>query len=232
MYDGLPFSRLVSFSDGPPDGPVAWSLRKVDGTQIAAGNVTAPVGAVSVVLTIAANHNTRGPSDPLRVTRDLTWSYTVGGQARAGRERYFVEGDVPFPVSQDGVRNMLGAPAHNLPDQEIDLISAYWKLQAETGEGPLATAAGADTPAANVVARGIEAYAALEVLPTMPLRVALKESSATDSYTRFDIDWDKLEAALLQLVHAAVSTVSGEAAFLPGSIFQLTEPLDRFNPTG
>jgi hypothetical protein len=232
MYSGLPYSRLVSFNDGPPLGTVVWVARDITGTQLATGTITPTTGAVSTVITVPAQYNTLGVNDPLRVTRDLSWSYTTTGGARAGRERYFVEGVIPFPVSEASVRNMLGAPDHNLPDAEIDLVSAYWRMQTDATAALLLTFEQTDGVDAAIIARGIEAMAALEVLPTMPLRMALKEGSATDSYTRFDTDWEKIEANLLQTVHAALAVVSGEAAFNPGSIFQLTQPVDRFNPTG
>lgn len=230
MHDGLPYSRLVSFNEGAPDGALSWVLRAVDGRQITSGSITPPNGAVSTVIVVAAEHNTLQPSDPLRVTRDLSWYYLVNGQTRSGRERYFVEGSVPFPVSETGVRNLLGAPGHNLPDQEIDLISAYWGLRSIVGESQLLAFEGEDGEDATVIARGIEAKAALAVLPTLPLRIAQKETSGTDSYSRHEMDWVKLETKLYDLVNAAVTLVDGPIEVVTGSIFGLSTPVDRFNP--
>lgn len=233
MYSGLPYSRLVSFNDGPPTGSVVWVVRDITGAQLATGSSAPATDAVSVVLTVPVEINTLSPTEPLRVTRDLSWSYQIaGGELRSGRERYFVEGSVPFPVSEAGVRNMLGAPAHNLPDNEIDLISAYWRMQTNADAALLSAFENTDGSNSTVIARGIEALAALEVLPTMPLRMALKEGSATDSYTRFDTDWEKIEAGLLEIVRGAVEVVTGIEAFSVGAIFMLTQPIDRFNPTG
>lgn len=230
MYSGLPYSRLVTFDDGAPVGAVSWVLRGVDGATIATGEVTPPAGAVSTVLIIPAEHNTVQETDPLRVTRDLSWSYLAEGQIRSGRERYFVEGSVPFPVSETGVRDLLGAPAHNLPDREIDLISAYWSLRSTVGEQELFAFEGLDGEDATVIARAIEAKAALELLPTMPLRIAEQESSGTESFRRHEMDWEKLEEQLLATVSVAVTRIRGEEPFASGTIFTLSNPVDRFNP--
>lgn len=232
MYSGLPYSKMVSFNDGAPTSDLTWVLRDVAGTLLTTGTTTPLANAVSVVLTVPAEFNTLTSTDPLRVTRDLTFAYATAEGMRSGRERYFVSGPVPFPVSEASVRNMLGAPTHNLPDAEIDLVSAYWRMQTDATAELLLTFENTDGVNAAIIARGIEAMAALEVLPTMPLRMALKEGSATDSYTRFDTDWEKIEAALLQTIHAALAVISGEDAFSPGAIFMLTQPIDRFNPTG
>lgn len=228
MIDGLPYSRLVSFDDGAPDGAINWVLRDVAGTQIATGTFTPPVGAVSASINVPAANNTRAGGAPLRITRVLTWSYLTGGATRAGRERYFVEGSIPFPVSEDGVRNLLGAPSHNLTGDEIDLIGAYWRIEDEAGAANLLTFASTDGPSATVIARGIEASAALEVLLTMPARLAQKESSGTDTFQRGLVDWALLQTRLEQLVRTAVSLVNAQLEFDTGSIFVLTNPVDRF----
>lgn len=230
MLSGQPYSRLVSFNDGAPDGAVVWVLNDVSGTELATGSVTPVAGSISTHIVVPAQHNTLGVEDPLRVTRDLSWSYTTGGAVRAGAERYFVEGRLPFPTSEEGVRKLLGSPAHNLPDAEIDLIGAYWTIQRIAGADNLAALANNDGPDAMVIAQGIEAQAALVVLPTMPSRLAMKESSGTDSYQRGDVDWKDVESRLQQYIQAAVALVTNEPEFETGSIFQLTLPVDRFSP--
>src|SRR3546814_7483645 len=56
-------------------------------------------------------------------------SYAVGGVSRTEVVEYVIEGRVPFAVSARGVREKLGVSPQDLPDEEIDLVGAYWELQ-------------------------------------------------------------------------------------------------------
>lgn len=228
MNDGLSYSRLVTFSDGAPSGAVTWVLRDLAGTTITTGSVTPSVGAVSVLITVDATHNTRSPTDPLRITRKLSWSYTTGGQTRAGVETYFVEGGLPFPATPSGVRNLIGFPDHNLPDSEISLVEAYWQVQGLAGEASLATYEGQDGPASTKIARAIEASAALSLFSSLPLRLADKESSGTDSYTRSKADWEALRRDLQTKVDDALAMIANDDLRETGDIFVLTQPVDRW----
>lgn len=228
MRSGLPFSRLVLFEDGAPDGAVSWVLRDLAGNQLTTGSVTPEAGAVSTLVVVPADFNTLGVGDPLRITRDLDWSYTTSGAVRSGSTRYFVEGVVPFPVSTDGVRTLVGIPAHNLPDEEISLIEAFWDFQTLVGSDNLVPFTGVDGASSAAIARGIEAKAALRLLPGLPARVASKEGSGTDSFTREKIDWEKLEKHCQTLVELAQTAVAGTTSVSTGSIFLLTQPVDPF----
>src|SRR3546814_7034791 len=65
----------------------------------------------------------------------------------------------------------------DLPDEEIDLVGAYWEMQSLADLGAYENV---ETSTSYVVANGIEALAGLAVLDTLQVRVAKMESSGTN----------------------------------------------------
>ncbi|SKB62349.1 hypothetical protein [Sphingopyxis flava] len=227
MRAGLDFSQLVTFDDGAPDGDISWALYRLDGTEVATGAITPEDGAVSAVLVVAGTYNQLS-TGTLRNVRELAWTYTVGGDIRSGRVEYTVEGRVPFPVSPRGAREKLGVGPQDLPDDEVDLIGAYWEMGSL---GPVTAYENLETAEAHLIADGIEALAALAVLDTLQIRIAKMESSGTNEYQRGSIDWDKLRAKLQAQVARATDllnpTEAGGAG--GGPLFVLATISDDFS---
>src|SRR3546814_8851386 len=90
-------------------------------------------------------------------------SYAVGGVSRTEVVEYVIEGRVPLAVSARGVREKLGVSPQDLPDEEIDLVGAYWEMQSLADLGAYENV---ETSTSYVVANGIEALAGLAVLDT------------------------------------------------------------------
>jgi hypothetical protein len=229
MFSGLPYSKLVTFNEGFPDGVVSWSLTDVAGSVIATGTVTPPALAVSIVVTTSAANNTLA-GGALKGIRHLVTSYTVNGISIGSRTQYEVLGVVPFGASYEGVRNKLGVPEHNLGNDEIKLVEGYYEFRELATAVLLDAVVAADNSLTLRIADAIEASAALELLPTMALRVAAQESSGTDQFKRMDVDWTLIESKLREKVEAgrlAVNTgVNPTDNF--GSLFTLGTSEDRF----
>jgi len=230
MRAGLDFSQLVTFDDGAPDGDISWALYRLDGTEVAAGAVTPEDGAVSAALVVAGTHNQLA-AGTLRNIRELVWTYTVGGDIRSGRVEYSIEGRVPFPASARGTREKLGLSPQEFPDDEVDLIGAYWELLSIAPPTAVATYENLETADAHLIADAIEALAGLAVLDTLQVRLAKMESSGTNEYQRGSIDWDKLRAKLQALVARATDllnpTEAGGAG--GGPLFVLATISDDFS---
>lgn len=226
VRSGNAASFLVEFPLGVPDGNLTWKVLAEDGTELANDSVVVPVDATSINLVIPAIHNTLAVGE-LTGFRDVSWTYTVGGVVINGEARYTLEGRVPFGASADGVRTKLGADSLDVPDTDISLVRAYLLLEETVGAVPLAatalTATGLDTIRLRDT---VEALAALEIMPTMPQRIALKESSGTDTYQRDKIDWDRLAASLQDIVSAGILVVVPTFDFAAGAgaIFILAGP--------
>lgn len=194
LWAGSPFAHLIKFESGAPTGAISYTLYGNDGTTVLdSGTVTPPAGAVSHLLIVSGDDNT--VATDLFESRTLTYNYATATTVVSGRVPYRVVKALPFPVSEEGVRQKLGVADHELDDSAIDLVLAYAELNAEI---PLAGYSASGDRGALLALHAIEALAALHVLPTLQLAAAKMESSGTNEYQRFGlIDWDQLRADLL-----------------------------------
>lgn len=218
---GVAITIPVMFPAGPPDGAVAWKLYDAAGILLDAGAVVVPANAVSINLPVTAANNALGAA--LFGSRDIEWSYTVGGAVVNGDQRYNLEARPLFGVSADGVRTKLGVSSTDLPDDNISLIRAYVSFRDTVGADVLA----AVTDAADLlsVRDAIEAQAALVLIPTMAVRVAAAEDSGTNSYKRQAIDWDAVSSALSTTYNAGILAVLPSYDPSPtGALFVLATP--------
>lgn len=223
VRDGAAVSFLVEFPSGFPDGNITWVLKDESGGQVATANITPSVGAVSIYITIDSTYNELATGD-LSGYRDLSWFYLVGGAVVTNEVRYTLEARAPFGAAPAGVRRKLGLAPHELPDNEIPLIRAFYDFDTTVGGG-----AGLFTPTASeqmLLADAIEALAALNLIPSLTLRIAQKESSGTDTFQRSAIDLEALKAQLLETVSAGavilVPTFDVTSGF--GALFILASP--------
>ncbi len=205
LRSGAPFVHVIEFASGSPDANLSWTLTDATGDQLVAGTVTPGAGALSVTVVVAGIHNTLQPG-ALFAPRNLAWAYTVGGQGVADGVTYSVEAVVPFGVSADGVRRKLGLEAHELIDRDIDLLRGY----TDVGDTiDLSELAGETGRTALLARDAIEAQTALNLLPTLQVRLAQKEVGGEKQFQRAKIDYALLTVALLDQVaalHAAVDT--------------------------
>jgi hypothetical protein len=222
VRSGLALSIPVFFSSGHPDGPVAWRLYDATGTQLADGTVSVPLEAVSMNLPIAAEHNTL-PGGELFNSRDFEWAYTVNGAIVNGSQRYSIETRPPYGASNDGVRAKLGVEKKDLPDGDISLISAFISFRDDV-TAPLLAAATSDA-ALLAVRDAIEAQAALNLIPTMAVRVAVQEDSGTNAYKRQAVDWGAIAESLSTIVYNGILAVNPTYDPAPtGVLFILATP--------
>lgn len=222
VRSGLALSIPVLFSSGHPDGNISWRLLGTAGNELANGSVAVPADAVSINLPIAAEHNTLG-GDALFGSRDFEWAYTVGGAVVNGEERYSVEARAPYGASNAGVRSKLGVEPKDLPDGDISLIRAFVGFRDIVTADRLADLA--DEADMLAVRDAIEAQAALNLIPTMAVRVAVQEDSGTNAYKRQSVDWGAIAEALSGIVNAGILAVNPTYDPTPtGALFILATP--------
>jgi len=222
VRSGLALSIPVLFSTGQPDGDISWRLLGTAGDVIASGIVAVPSDAVSINLPIASEHNTLADGS-LFGSRDFEWSYTVLGALVNGEERYSVEARAPYGASNAGVRAKLGVEPKDLPDGDISLIRAYVSFRGLVTAELLAAASG-DAVLLSV-RDAIEAQAALNLIPTMAVRVAVSEDSGTNAYKRQAIDWGSIAESLSAIINDAIVAVNPAYDPTPsGTLFLLATP--------
>lgn len=221
IRDATPVSFLIDFSSGFPDGGIAWTLRGETGATITTGTITPTPLSLSTVLAIGSVNNTLSGS-VLTGYRDVDWTYTVGGTVINGRVRYSIEARLRFGVSEDGVRSKLGVDNVELPDSEISLAQGYMDFQSVFPSTDLDLISSPNSR----IKDAIEALTALRLLPTMQIRIALKESSGTSQFQRQAVNWSAVAASLYEL--AGLGYLEVDPLFDPttgfGSIFILAGP--------
>lgn len=233
MRSGLPLSHVVPFPSGAPDGDVTWSVINGAGTIVVTDTITPQAGDVSATIVVPVISNTL-PEGTLYEVRDLVWFYTTGGMTVSDEFRFTLEGRVPFGARPDGVRNKLGVSRDDLSDDEIELMKAFLWFENDVGAERL-DALSAGTPVQQlIVANGIEAWAALSILPTLQVRIAASESSGTNEYARGKIDWASIEAELDRFVDAARVLIDPtyDDVGLEGSLFVVATRDNELFPGG
>lgn len=202
MLAGSPFAHEIDFSTGLPTGAVVYSVLGNDNLPIAGFDnvaITVATDAMSLLLVVPGTANSCDL--PLFEGRTLTWVYPTAAGLVSQSIRYRVDKQVPFLVSNNGVRSKLGVEDNEVEDRDIDLVSAYASLASKYDAGVLDAIAPLGNLSTLRVINAIEAQAALNVLPSLQLAVAKTEDSGTNKYSRFGtVDWDLLRAGLQNYV--------------------------------
>lgn len=215
VWAGSPFAHLIEFSTGLPTSAVSFQLLGNDGSVKRTGNLTVASDALSHLLVIDGADNDCDAQ--LFENRTLTYSYTTASGLVSERIPYRVQKPLPFAASPEGVRSKLGIEAHELKDEEIDLVTAYAEML--TYGDPSAYVATGDRNTLLVI-HGIEALAALLVLYTLQLKIASKESSGTNEFSRYgNVDWSMIEAQLQLHVAKTRALLDPTYTDLIGTIF-------------
>lgn len=206
------------------DGAVAITVRDHLGATILSDTLTLSTDATEFLFAIPAHLNNK----TLRFERrTITYRWTTSNRP-AGRTVTYVLADyVAMDATPDMVRERLGVSRSELADAEIDLLGAYHTLADTLGGTVLADRLASGTTDMLRANRAIVLTAALSVLPSLRLKAAQAEKSGDESFTRFDIDWDALEAALKS--EATASTASSATA-TGAPLLMLSIAPDPLNP--
>lgn len=192
-WAGSPFAQLIEFRTGLPTGAISYTLIGNSGEVLVDDEVTPEAGAISYLIVIPGSENTC--SKELFETRTLVYTYTTASGIVSDRVVYRVDKAIPFAVSGAGVRLKLGIDAHELSDDEVDLVSAYAELLNYGDASPYEATGDRNT---LIMAHAIEAIAAMSLISSLQLKIAQREDSGTNKFIRYGSpDYEQLEADLL-----------------------------------
>lgn len=202
VWVAAPFAHRIEFRSGQPTGAISWQLLGNSGDTLVSQNFNPEPGAVSALIVVAGTYNTC--VKPLFEARTLVYSYQTADAVISDRIPYRVERPVPFPVSPRGVRSKLGIEDHELPNDQIDLVSAYAEFSELFDSDTLIVQETAGDRTTILCIHAIEAFAALAALPALQLRVAQRENSGTNEFQRYtSVDWERIERDLAAHVERA-----------------------------
>lgn len=196
LESGKAFRHLVQFLSGEPTSDLTYTLYNQDGGVVVTNTLTIPANSVSYVIEITGAQNTL--TKPLIEKMRLEWSYNTSTEAILDEITYLIHLQIPFAVTQEGVREMLGVNSEELPDDEIDFLTAYVDFRQQVGDDTdLSSFENAGNIDSYRITKSIEAAAAMNVLSTLQIRLPRKYDSGTSSYERWNtIDWEGLAAKI------------------------------------
>lgn len=217
FLQGRDVNLKVDFTvDGEPVSPdentVSYSLYGNNGTVISGQeNVSVSVGASATEASIsllAANNTLAAGLDIER--RILLVTYDYVGQTRTETLAYRIHKLLNTSAAPEQVRAALGVSEQELPDSDIDIVSAYFELADETGATDLEEALASGTRLAAAADEAITLTAALQVIPSLRLRALQSRESDGSAASRFaKLDIFKLRSELASRLSELTEQISG-----------------------
>lgn len=214
----------------PDAGSVTLTLRGNDGTVLPGFDATPVVsnGTSTQTVTIPQAENQIAVDAKLE-TRYGAVSYSVDGVPHSTGFVYRLTPFLPLQQTVAGVRALIGADSAELPDSDIDLMEAYFALEALLGV-KFTEALKATSRASLIANRMLGLKAAITTLPSMQTRLRKSQTSHNEQIQKFDVKFDQLKADLEQALIDATKDLTDlidgpvTSAIIP--IFQLSQPVD------
>jgi hypothetical protein len=209
---GTTIAVPVSFTvDGKPRVPDANSAGYVlyghSGTQLTTGSITTGAAQTSAIVSIADTHNTI--TNPFE-KRTLVVTWLTSGVPFRTRINYRLTPFLNHTVTTNKVRALLGINLSELPDDDIDILAAYFRVENELGSAVFSAALSAGDHTELAVNDAITCEAALALLPGLQFRFAQRETDGQVGFDRIQIrDWKTVRHDLLQARTAAFDVVLG-----------------------
>ena len=213
----IPVAFLVDGEYVSPDlNSVTYSLRDntgalfVSATDIA---VTLSATATEAFIAISALLNTKTLTIE---TRSLVVSFSVNSRPYQIRVHYRLNDWLNIAVTAEDVRNHLGLTRGELPDGEVDLYGAYYRLNDLLGGTVLSDALVSGTLTAQFANEAVIYEAALILIPSLPARMIRKQADGTTSFERFPhFEFEVLRSKLSALLDEALGQVTGDVLLTP-----------------
>lgn len=222
---GFPFGFDLMFAPDLPTGAISYTLLGTDNSVRITSSVTPPAGAISYPIVIPASDAVL-TGGRMFENRTVTFSYTTINGVVSGTVRYRVDAFLPFAASNDGVRMKIGVLDEELLDDDIDLMAAYLVFRNSIlDQATLAASALSGSLVTILVTNAIEAAAAVALLPTLQIKLAVARTGGTNTFERTSkMDWDALRKSLEAIVaqgQVAIDIPTNPAGD-PGFIFGLS----------
>lgn len=210
----------------PDIGSVTYTVRDGAGQPITGlidVAVTTDDATTSIEITVLAAKNA--------ITADIeqrtvTVKFVSGGAGRRIQIIYKLTDWLNMSATPGDVRSVIGCNGSELADQDIDLVLAYFQSDALLGGTILADELAGGGLASLNANRIIILRAALQVIPSLQLRIAQSETNGVVKYNRIaKLDFAALQAALAGQLADLIADLTGIPVSV-GSLFILSSGLD------
>lgn len=208
-----------------PSSVATLTIRKRDGSIVHTESITNPTGS-TLSFTIPASVNTLSGSNTNEL-RSASLVFTVGGKVQMLVHHYKVSQYLPFTVTAQSVRTLLGLSYEELEDYEVDLLAAYYNLENKSGTTftTAFTTEGFKGDQANLA---VCYQAAIDIAISLPQRIAQKNDEEKASFQRLSkLDPYKLIASLDTKLAEILDSLQTEVV-VGSALFVVSQPTDAF----
>ena len=208
----VPFQR-----DSEPFVPDAsgltWTLRGQDGTPVTGYIAVALTGVVNSYVAITVPSGANDIEGAQRFSkRYVTVQGTVGQKPFTSTVPYRLTPWLNMTAGPVSVRDFIGLDDEELPDNLIDITSAYYLVADRIGDAALATALGSGLQAEQSANAAITAQCVLNLLTSIPTLLVKKETDGNVGFERFPIDLNLLRRRAEAVLAGAVDVVSSRTS--------------------
>lgn len=201
----------------PDTASVSYTLRDAAGSVLAADVAVSMVAlSTEATITILAVNNALGAGRFSK--RSVLLKCTKSTRPVVFKELYRLVPWLNTTVTPQDVRSFIGVDAQELPDEAIDIESAYFDVEDEITQAILTTALSAADESERRANDAILAKAVLNLMPGLPLRLSQNATDGVFSLTRPKIDFAALEARAALLYASAVDVVGVRLEVTPDLI--------------
>jgi hypothetical protein len=212
--------------DGEPFVPDAntltWTLYGQSGQQMATGTLTTVTDSTAFVPVTAANNSIVAGNAFEK--RTIVLSGLAGALPFVIRQAYQLIPWLNYTASADDVRTFIGIGPGELPNADIDLVSAYMDVCSYSTQAIIDAALVSANDNEREANRAIVARAVLLVIPSLQARVSKAESDGTIDVTRQDIDFNALEERASQQLSRSLDIISPRIVETPATIVFTDRP--------
>lgn len=208
-----------------PSSLAVLKVRKRDGSVLHTETIANPTGSV-LNFTVPDTVNTLSGSNTNEL-RSASLEFVVNSKPYLLVHHYKVSQYLPFTVTAQSVRTLLGLSYEELEDYEVDLLAAYYALENKSGTTftTAFTTEGFKGDQANLA---VCYQAAIDIAISLPQRIAQKNDEEKASFQRLSkLDPYKLIASLDTKLAKILDSLQTEVV-VGSAAFVLTQPTDAF----
>ncbi len=208
-----------------PSSLAVLKVRKRDGSVLHTETIANPTGS-TLNFTVPDTVNTLSGSNTNEL-RSASLEFVVNSKPYLLVHHYKVSQYLPFTVTAQSVRTLLGLSYEELEDHEVDLLAAYYSLENKSGTTftTAFTTEGFKGDQANLA---VCYQAAIDIAISLPQRIAQKNDEEKASFQRLSkLDPYKLIASLDTKLAKILDSLQTEVV-VGSAAFVLTQPTDAF----
>ena len=208
-----------------PSSLAVLKVRKRDGSVVHTETIANPTGSV-LNFTVPDTVNTLSGSNTNEL-RSASLEFVVNSKPHLLVHHYKVSQYLPFTVTAQTVRTLLGLSYEELEDYEVDLLAAYYALENKSGTTftTAFTTEGFKGDQANLA---VCYQAAIDIAISLPQRIAQKNDEEKASFQRLSkLDPYKLIASLDTKLAEILDSLQTEVT-VGSALFVVSQPTDAF----